>query len=203
MSDGHPHRHDMREARSGSKAHGCRCPSARSSRRRHPIGEAIVWPMHHRGAVVISCFVPGGGGVTSLPTAYPPGLSLDINRIFSAQRYYAPMSIAPHESVFDAPRLRREQARVRIGLVIMRSSSTRSAASRRQPFRPRIPSLQVLERRFSQCNRHHSAPANDDRVLARAGELHRLCVLRHLGHARRRLGRSRPRGPARSSTARW
>jgi hypothetical protein len=27
----------------------------------NPVGEAIVWYVHHRGAIVISCFVPGGG----------------------------------------------------------------------------------------------------------------------------------------------
>jgi len=27
----------------------------------NPVGEAIVWYVHHRGSIVISCFVPGGG----------------------------------------------------------------------------------------------------------------------------------------------
>ena len=27
----------------------------------NPVGEAIVWYVRHRGAIVISCFVPGGG----------------------------------------------------------------------------------------------------------------------------------------------
>ena len=26
--------------------------------RRNPVGEAVVWYVHHRGAIVISCFVP-------------------------------------------------------------------------------------------------------------------------------------------------
>ena len=42
-----------------SKASGCSVPERAVIRDQgNPIGEAVVWYVHHRGSIIISCFVP-------------------------------------------------------------------------------------------------------------------------------------------------
>jgi hypothetical protein len=42
-----------------SKASGCKVPAHAIIRDRgNPVGEVVVWYVHHRGGIVISCFVP-------------------------------------------------------------------------------------------------------------------------------------------------
>jgi hypothetical protein len=64
VSDGHRTDYDMRDGAFWVPIEGewMRVPDDAIIRDAgNPVGEAIVWYVHHRGAIVISCFVPGGG----------------------------------------------------------------------------------------------------------------------------------------------
>lgn len=64
VSDGHRTDYDMREGAFWVPIEGTwmRVPEeAIIKDAGNPVGEAIVWYVHHRGAIIISCFVPGGG----------------------------------------------------------------------------------------------------------------------------------------------
>jgi hypothetical protein len=64
ISDGHRTDYDMREGAFWVPIEGTwmQVPERAVIRDAgNPVGEAIVWYVRHRGAIVISCFVPGGG----------------------------------------------------------------------------------------------------------------------------------------------
>jgi hypothetical protein len=64
ISDGHRTDYDMREGSYWVPIEGewRQVPEGAVIRDAgNPVGEAIVWYVHHRGSIVISCFVPGGG----------------------------------------------------------------------------------------------------------------------------------------------
>ena len=64
VSDGHRTEYDIRENAFWVPIEGTwmRVPERAVIRDAgNPVGEAIVWYVRHRGAIVISCFVPGGG----------------------------------------------------------------------------------------------------------------------------------------------
>jgi hypothetical protein len=62
VSDGHRTSYDMREGAFWVPIEGewMRVPERAIIREsENPIGEAVVWYVRHRGAIIISCFVPG------------------------------------------------------------------------------------------------------------------------------------------------
>jgi hypothetical protein len=64
ISDGHRTDYDMRDGAFWVPIEGTwmQVPERAVIRDAgNPIGEAVVWYVHHRGSIVISCFVPGGG----------------------------------------------------------------------------------------------------------------------------------------------
>ena len=64
ISDGHRTDYDMREGSFWVPIEGTwmQVPERAVIRDAgNPVGEAVVWYVRHRGAIVISCFVPGGG----------------------------------------------------------------------------------------------------------------------------------------------
>ena len=64
ISDGHRTDYDMRDSSYWVPIEGewRQVPDGAVIRDAgNPVGEAIVWYVHHRGSIVISCFVPGGG----------------------------------------------------------------------------------------------------------------------------------------------
>jgi len=64
VSDGHRTDYDMRQGAYWVPIEGEWMPVPERAVIRNagnPVGEAVVWYVHHRGAIVISCFVPGDG----------------------------------------------------------------------------------------------------------------------------------------------
>ncbi len=61
ISDGHRTEYDVREGAYWVPIEGqwmAVPPHAIIRDRGNPVGEAVVWYVHHRGGIVISCFVP-------------------------------------------------------------------------------------------------------------------------------------------------